>query len=323
MPPFAEHWDYLILTASNEAQAAAYTAQLELRQQLGLLGDVGRWAVVADPGGARVGSGGSTICCLLEVLNRELHGQREVSQPEAWDDVLRRLRILIIHAGGDSRRLPAYGACGKVFIPLPGASDSALATTLFDRQLPVYLGLPKLAPGTGQVVITAGDVLLGFDPADVTLAPEGITGLGCRATPQQASGHGVYCAASDGQVRRFLQKPTPDEQRRRGAVDDYGQAVLDIGVINFDAPTALELLELCEVRSSARRQLEWHGPIAAAIVRHGMDFYREICCALGCDSDLESYCASVHAAGSMWSDALLGRVYRTLAPVPFRPMTRP
>jgi galactokinase/mevalonate kinase-like predicted kinase len=318
MSPFVEPWDYLILTASNEAQAAAYTAQLEVRHQLGLLGDVRHWAVVADPGGVRVGSGGSTICCLLDVLNHELGGQREAKQPEAWDDLLRRLRILIIHAGGDSRRLPAYGACGKVFIPLPGASDSALGTTLFDRQLPVYLGLPRLAGGTGQIVIAAGDVLLGFDPGQVALAAEGVTGLGCRAAPEQASRHGVYCPAPDGHVRRFLQKPSPEEQRRQGAVDDYGQTVLDIGVINFDAPTALELLELCQVRAGARGELEWSGPIVEEILRQGLDFYREICCALGCEADLASYRRAVRAAGSAWSDALLARMFEVLSPVPFQ-----
>jgi galactokinase/mevalonate kinase-like predicted kinase len=318
MSPLVDAWDYLILTASNEAQAAAYTAQLEVRDRLGLLGGVGRWAVVADPGGMRVGSGGSTICCLLEVLNHEFQGRREAAQPEAWDDLLRRLRILIIHAGGDSRRLPAYGTCGKVFIPLPGSSDSALGATLFDRQLPVYLGLPPLAAGSGQIVIAAGDVLLGFDPAEVSFASEGITGLGCRATPEQASSHGVYCAGHDGHVRQFLQKPSPAEQHRRGALSDFDQAVLDIGVINFDAPTALELLELCQVRPAAQGELGWGGPIAEQIQQHGLDFYREICCALGSDADLESYRVSVRGAGSAWSDAALAQVFRAMSPVPCR-----
>ena len=65
---FAANWDYLILTASNASQAAAYRAQLEVRQRLGLLGQLRQVIVVADPGGRRVGSGGSTICCLMEVL---------------------------------------------------------------------------------------------------------------------------------------------------------------------------------------------------------------------------------------------------------------
>ena len=42
-------WDYLILTASNDRQAAGYKRQLELRLRAGLLSDVGTAMVVADP----------------------------------------------------------------------------------------------------------------------------------------------------------------------------------------------------------------------------------------------------------------------------------
>ncbi|MHC4521104.1 MAG: hypothetical protein ACYTAS_21125, partial [Planctomycetota bacterium] len=58
-------WDYLIVTASNEAQAKAYESQLAVRRELGLLSAVREAVVVADPGGRRVGSGGSTLCCLM------------------------------------------------------------------------------------------------------------------------------------------------------------------------------------------------------------------------------------------------------------------
>ena len=169
----AKMWHYLILTASNEAQAAAYRTQLELRRQLGLLAPVREVLVVTDPDGRRVGSGGSTVCCLLEVLSRELARGKQAApgggrEGPPYAELLRRLRILIVHAGGDSRRLPAYGPCGKVFVPLPDESDSAVGVTLFDRQLPTYLALPPAREGAGQVVITAGDVLLGFDPARST-----------------------------------------------------------------------------------------------------------------------------------------------------------
>ena len=65
-----KHWDYLILTAANDSQAGLYREQLAVRAKLGLLGEFRQWLVVVDPDGKRVGSGGSTICCLLEVLNQ-------------------------------------------------------------------------------------------------------------------------------------------------------------------------------------------------------------------------------------------------------------
>ena len=70
-----DSWDYLIVTASNERQAEAYEAQLDVRRELGLLSDVREAIVVADPGGRRIGSGGSTLYCLMEVLRRRLGAQ--------------------------------------------------------------------------------------------------------------------------------------------------------------------------------------------------------------------------------------------------------
>src|SRR5947209_6475012 len=111
-------WDYLIVTASNDSQAAAYRGQLELRRRLGLLPNVKSVLVVADPPGRRIGSGGSTILCLLEVLQHQI--ARGAAASSDWEQWLRGLRVLIVHAGGDSRRLPAYGPCGKIFVPVPG-----------------------------------------------------------------------------------------------------------------------------------------------------------------------------------------------------------
>jgi galactokinase/mevalonate kinase-like predicted kinase len=316
MRSYAEPWDYLILTASNDLQAAAYEQQLQARHRLRLLGGARQTLVVADPDGRRVGSGGSTICCLLAVLNRELASRGgDRARPELWADVLRQLRILIIHAGGDSRRLPAYGPCGKVFVPLPGASDSALGTTLFDRQLPVYLNLPPLENGAGQVTIAAGDVLLGFAPEQVSFASCGITGLGCSVSAEQASGHGVYCLGSGGQVRRFLQKPSLAEQLRQGADNGYGRSVLDIGVFSFNALTAVSLLQMCQVQPDAAGCLGWQGPLGVAIVERGLDFYREICCALGTESTWESYRSAVYSSGSTWDEALLERVFQAVSPI--------
>ena len=79
---------------------------------------------------AGVGSGGSTLQCLAEVLRRESQPGRATGVTASAEAILSRLRILIVHAGGDSRRLPAYSPCGKIFIPLPGESRSELGSTL-------------------------------------------------------------------------------------------------------------------------------------------------------------------------------------------------
>lgn len=317
-------WDYLIVTASNEAQARAYEGQLAVRRELGLLSDVREAIVVADPGGRRIGSGGSTLYCLMEVLHRRLGRDVAKSGPRRWGQVLAALRILIIHAGGDSRRLPAYGPCGKIFIPVPGENDSAACLTLFDRQLPTYLSLPEPAQGQGQVVIASGDVLLRFDPSEICLTRQGITGLACYATPEQASRHGVFCqgptraeGSDDSSVCLYLQKPSISEQRAHGAIDAYGQSCLDIGVMHFDAATAVRLLRVFGARPNSEGRPALAGRRGKAVLERGLDFYREVCCAMGRRANLESYIRSARDSGSKWPDAMLAELFEALSDTPF------
>ena len=54
-------WDYVILTASNEEQAAAYRAQIDARLAAGRLPAGTVYEVLPDPDGKRVGSGGATF----------------------------------------------------------------------------------------------------------------------------------------------------------------------------------------------------------------------------------------------------------------------
>ena len=318
MHPSARPWDFLIVTAANAAHAAAYESQLNLRQELGLLAGVNEVLVVADPPRQRIGSGGSTVLCLCEVLRRKCGAG---SGSADWLAALRQLRILVVHAGGDSRRLPAYGACGKIFIPVPGESDSAIPHTLFDRQIAAYLALPPTPDGNGQIVITAGDVMLSFDPAAVRFADAGVTGLGSHATPRQAAKHGVYCIAPNGEgsggaVRLYLQKPTVAEQELQRAIDRYGQTVLDIGVIAFDAATAVALLQACEVGGAAGG-LHWSGDVGRAIETLGLDFYREICCGPRPGCHIPASPRQRHGSGSKWNDQLLDRLFEQFHKIPF------
>lgn len=310
-------WDYLIVTASNDAQAQAYESQLKIRQDLGLLSDVAEAIVVADPGGRRIGSGGSTLFCLMEVLNRRIDSKAKRAHRETWQQVLAGLRILIVHAGGDSKRLPAYGPCGKIFIPVPGESDRATYLSLFDRQLPIYLALPEPAPDAGQVVITSGDVLLRFEPSEVAFSAEGITGLACYALPEQASRHGVFCPDHGDKVRLYLQKPSIDEQAENRAIDAYGQSCLDIGVMNFDASTAVQMLDFFGARPGRDGKLSLGGDVGKAVTRWGLDFYREICCSMGVEASKGHHAKSARASGSKWNESMLGRLFEAFSAVPF------
>jgi len=70
------------------------------------------WFATCDPPGQPLGSGGGTANLLAEAW-------RATAPGESFDNWLRQSRKLILHAGGLSRRLPAYAPAGKLLMPIP------------------------------------------------------------------------------------------------------------------------------------------------------------------------------------------------------------
>ncbi len=139
-------WDYVVLTAANERQAAGYRHELELRSNgAGPLGaffpSSQQTIVVPDPplpAGIRAGSGGATFGVLRAIAAH----QKTIGDRKPFEA----LRILLIHSGGASQRLPMYSPLGKIFAPLPMVRPDGQLMTLFDHlylmmaALPVRLG---------------------------------------------------------------------------------------------------------------------------------------------------------------------------------------
>ena len=77
------------------------------------------YMVIPDSRDERIGSGGATIQALGALMKRTLFRLRsEVSgiHLEGWWN---NQRVLMVHSGGDSRRLPQYSLAGKLFTALP------------------------------------------------------------------------------------------------------------------------------------------------------------------------------------------------------------
>jgi len=70
------------------------------------------WFCTSDPAGKKVGSGGGTAHLLIECWKNESSGKPF----EKW---LKREKRILIHGGGQSRRLPSYAHMGKLLIPVP------------------------------------------------------------------------------------------------------------------------------------------------------------------------------------------------------------
>lgn len=91
-----------MLTASNEEQAEGFREQIKLRNDEGFLPIQTKFLILPDPEGKRVGSGGATLNLLRAIAEEENSG--DFSEQ----------RILVIHSGGDSKRVPQYSALEKV-----------------------------------------------------------------------------------------------------------------------------------------------------------------------------------------------------------------
>ena len=230
-------WDFVVLTAANEKQAQGYAQELLLRHRsVGPTGaffpPIQRSIVVPDPPGRRAGSGGATLGVLKQLAQR--HGLARAD--------FARLRILLIHSGGASQRLPAYSPLGKIFAPLPLLRPDGQISTLFDHLYITLAGLPeRLGPG---MLVLAGDVFLLLDHRHVTAPPRGVTALTMRVDAELGRGHGVFAVDARGAVRQTLQKVSVEQMRQAGAADEHGRILIDTGLLFFDPPCCARLADL-------------------------------------------------------------------------------
>lgn len=228
--PRAVLWDYVFLTASGEDQAEAYRHQIESRLASGRLPRATRFCVLPDPDGKRVGSGGATLNVLREIV-------RDRGSSDFTD-----LRILVIHSGGDSRRVPQYSACGKLFSPVPRTLPDGRRSTLFDEFIIGMSGVPaRLADG---MLVCSGDVLLLFNPLQIDSFSTGAAAFSVKEDARVACHHGVFLGDEEGNVDRFLHKQTVETLEASGATDTSGRVDLDTGAVVFDSRLLAALYSL-------------------------------------------------------------------------------
>ena len=215
------HWDYVILTASNEDQAKAFEDQINFRLNQGLLPKQTTYAVLPDPDGKRVGSGGATFNVMKYI--REQSGTA---------DCFKDKRILVIHSGGDSKRVPQYSACGKLFSPVPRELPDGRRSTLFDEFIIGMSGMPsRFKEG---MLILSGDVLLLFNPLQIDFQFNGAAAISIKEHVETGKNHGVFLGDESGYVRQFLHKMSVEKLTEVGAVNAHGNVDIDTGAIMLD-----------------------------------------------------------------------------------------
>lgn len=206
-------WDVIVITAADAGQQTAYEAQVQSELEQGNLPARSDWLVVADKPGPKIGAGGSTLFVLSLLQSK-------------YGDALDEMRVLMIHAGGYSQRLPSMSVCGKIFAAMPvsrsqlGGGDTPC--TMLQLKLAMFAQLPypgKMIPG---VFVTCADDILIFDSAACDFTSPGFTALAHRSPLVTAAGHGVFSLPGDGMcigpAEAFVHKPSESKMREKGLV---------------------------------------------------------------------------------------------------------
>ena len=116
-------WDLVVITAISQSQKTCYQRQIERKLVNNRLPKCFEFVVISDPDNSKIGSGGSTMN-LINVLY------------ERFGDSLYSKKILLIHCGGYSQRIPYNTVLGKIFAPVPCESD--YINDFLDVKLAVY-----------------------------------------------------------------------------------------------------------------------------------------------------------------------------------------
>lgn len=183
------------------------------------------WFCTSDPIGARLGSGGGTTW-LLEACR-----QNEMPELPVHEWLSKEKRILL-HAGGQSRRLPGYAPSGKILTPVPvfrWARGQRLSQNLLSLQLPLYEKIMQKAPDSLHTLIASGDVYIRSSEPLQDIPEADVVCYGLWVDPALATNHGVFVSSrkSPDTLDFMLQKPSLDELGQLAGTHLF---LMDIGI---------------------------------------------------------------------------------------------
>ena len=158
-----------------------------------------------DPVGHRLGSGGGTSWLLMEAMRGD--GARDFGE---W---LSKDKRILIHAGGQSKRLPSYAVSGKVLMPLPvfrWERGQRLSQNLLSVQLPLYEKMMQMAPDNMHTMVVSGDVLIRSTQPLQPVPEADVVCYGLWLDASVARNHGVFVSdrRSPSVLKQMLQKPS-------------------------------------------------------------------------------------------------------------------
>lgn len=177
------------------------------------------WFCTSDPVEMKLGSGGGTTWLLREwCKNQKMEHSAE--------------KRILLHAGGQSRRLPGYAPLGKILTPIPvfrWARGQKLGQNLLSLQLPLYEKIMERAPENLRTLIASGDVYIRAEKPLQEIPDTDVVCYGLWVDPLLATHHGVFVSdRKDPEALDFMmQKPSLEELENLSNTHLF---LMDIGI---------------------------------------------------------------------------------------------
>ena len=215
-----------------------------------------------DPEGHRIGSGGGTAWLLMQAWKSE--------SSASFDEWLAGEKRILLHAGGQSRRLPSYAPSGKILTPIPvfrWERGQRLSQDLLSLQLPLYERLMSMAPDGLNTMVVSGDVLITAGQSLPPVPQADVVCYGLWLDASVAKNHGVFVSdrRTPQVLKQMLQKPSVEELQELQKQHYY---LTDIGVWILSDRAVRLLMKRCH---------------ADAPVLKSYDLYSEFGLTLGTD----------------------------------------
>lgn len=159
-----------------------------------------------DPVGHKLGSGGGTTWLLEEC-------HRTWGKSTDFDEWLRSDKRILLHAGGQSRRLPGYAPSGKILTPIPvfrWERGQRLSQDLLSLQVPLFERLMNLTPDNMHTMIVSGDVYIRAAEQLQAVPDADVVCYGLWLDSSIAKDHGVFVSNRETPniLKQMLQKPS-------------------------------------------------------------------------------------------------------------------
>ena len=184
-----------------------------------------------------------------------------------FDSWLSREKRILIHAGGQSKRLPSYAVSGKILIPIPvfrWERGQKLSQDLLSVQLPLYEKMMRMASDSIHTMIVSGDVLIRATQPLQPIPDADVVCYGLWLDASVAKNHGVFVSSrrTPSVLKQMLQKPSV---ATLGELQKDHFYLTDIGVWMLSDKAVKLLAKKCTADDGQLREYDLYGEFGCCL----------------------------------------------------------